>query len=53
MQPTPRHRRAEDDFRRLLSDGDFLPPDDVQYDEASIIFRWHEPKLAVVLDLDG
>jgi hypothetical protein len=53
MDPTPRHRRAEDDFRRMLEMGGIAPPDAVEYDEREILFRWSEQKLVVVMDLDG
>jgi hypothetical protein len=43
---------AEAQFRQLLDGAGLAPPDDVAYDPASLIFRWHAPKLAVVVDLD-
>ena len=52
MRPTPRHKAAERDFRGLLAKGGLAPPDDAEYFPASILFRWHGPKLAVFLDLD-
>ena len=46
---------AEAYFRRMLSEGDLEQPDEVEYDPAAneLIFFWHEPKLAVVLELDA
>jgi hypothetical protein len=52
MPPTTRHQDAEAAFRRLIDDGEFAEPDEVQYEDASVVFLWHEPKLAVVVDLD-
>ena len=51
--PTP--AEAEAYFRDMLSEGDIAQPDDVEYDPAAneLIFFWHEPKLAVVLELDS
>ena len=53
MDPTPRHRAAERDFRRLLHSGGVTPPDLVDYAPDEVIFRWTEEKLAVVLDLES
>jgi hypothetical protein len=33
--------------------GGIASPDDVEYDERQILFRWSEQKLVVVMDLDG
>jgi len=52
MPPTTRHRAAEAAFRRILEDGDLAEPDEVQYTGDSVVFLWHEPQLAVVVDLD-
>jgi hypothetical protein len=51
--PTP--EEAESYFRQMLADGEFEQPDDVEYDPAAneLIFFWHEPKLAVVPELDS
>jgi hypothetical protein len=51
MPPSTRHHEAEVAFRRLIDDGQFAEPDEVQYEEASVVFLWHEPRLAVVVDL--
>jgi len=46
---------AEEYFRQMLADGEIDQPDDVEYDPAAneLVFFWHEPKLAVVLELDS
>ena len=51
----PDPAQAEIHFRAMLSEGDIAQPDDVEYDPAAneLIFFWHEPKLAVVLELDS
>ena len=51
MDSTHRHREAEADFRRLLEDGGFAPPDDVEVLPDELVFKWHEQKVAVVLEL--
>jgi hypothetical protein len=52
MEPTPRHRRAEEDFRRLIASAGLEAPDGVEYASSSLVFRWEGPKLAVVVDLE-
>jgi hypothetical protein len=52
MAITPSHQEAEERFRELLESGGIAPPDEVEYEAASVVFFWHEPKLAVFLDLD-
>ena len=52
MEPTPRHREAEAAFRSLLEDGGLPQPDAVEVSPDGLLFLWHEPKLAVALDLD-
>ncbi len=52
MQPTAKHLEVASTFRRLLSDYDIPPPDGVDYAPDSVIFRWDEQRLAVVVDLD-
>jgi hypothetical protein len=51
MQPSPIHEAAEAHFRRMVESFDLTPPDDVDYTDDSVIFLWHEPKLAVVVEL--
>jgi hypothetical protein len=52
MEPTPRHREAEAAFRSLLEDGGLPQPDAVEVSPYRLLFLWHEPKLAVSLELD-
>jgi hypothetical protein len=52
MQPSPTHEAAEAQFRLLLENAELAPPDDVTYRHDSLLFRWHAPKLAVIVDLD-
>jgi hypothetical protein len=49
---TNTHREIETHMRTLLADADLPPPDDVGYEPESVVFYWHEPKLAVVVDFD-
>jgi hypothetical protein len=51
MQPSPRHRAVEAQFRQLVSNAELEPPEDVEYTLESVIFRWEGPKLSVVVDL--
>jgi hypothetical protein len=53
MDPTPRHRAAERDFRQMLRSGGVAQPDRVDYAPDEIILRWTEQKLAVVVDLES
>lgn len=52
MAPTSQHLAAERTFRALLEDNGLAPPDEVEYDEGSVVFIWREKKLVVVVDLD-
>ena len=52
MAETTRHEEIETHFRALVADADLPPPDDVGYEPESVVFYWHEPKLAVVVDFD-
>ena len=52
MEPTPRHQAAEASFRRLLEEGGLPQPDAVELRPDSLVFLWHESKLAVVVDLE-
>ena len=52
MQPSPREQEAESRFRRLVTSADLDQPDRVEYRGDSLVFFWHGPKVAVVLDLD-
>ena len=53
MDPTPRHRAAERDFRQLLRSGGVAQPDWVDYAPDELLFGWSEQKLAVVVDLES
>jgi hypothetical protein len=48
----PTHQEIETRLRALLAVADLPPPDDVGYEPESVVFYWHEPKLAVVIDFD-
>jgi hypothetical protein len=52
MAMTPRHEEVEERFRALLQSSDLPPPDDVGYEPDSVVFYWHDPKLAVCVDFD-
>ena len=39
-------------MRELLADGGLAQPDEVTYEPNSVVLKWAEPKLAVVVDLD-
>lgn len=52
MASTSRHREVESGFRRLLDEVDLPAPDDVGYEPESVVFYWHEPKLAVIVDFE-
>jgi hypothetical protein len=47
------HAAAERALRELLPDAGLPQPDEVEYREESVVFLWHETKLAVIVDLDG
>jgi hypothetical protein len=52
VQATARHRQIEARFRELVEVGELPEPDEVEYEPESVVFLWHEPKLAVVVDFD-
>jgi hypothetical protein len=52
MPVTQRHRDAEARFRELLESADLPGPDEVGYEPDSVVFYWHEPKLAVFVDFE-
>jgi hypothetical protein len=52
MPPTEQHREAEAAFRNLIDDGDLAEPDDVQYMHEGVLFLWHAPQLAVMVEFD-
>jgi hypothetical protein len=49
---TARHHEVEARFRELVASADVPVPDDVDYEPGSVVFYWHGPKLAVVVDFD-
>src|SRR3954462_7775119 len=53
MEITSEHEAAERAFRELLPEAGLPQPDEVEYREESVVFLWHETKLAVIVDLDG
>ena len=53
MAITGEHAAAERAFRELLPEAGLPQPDEVEYREESVVFLWHETKLAVIVDLDG
>jgi hypothetical protein len=53
MRITREHRDAESRFRELLDAAVLPEPDDVEYEPESVIFYWHEPRVAIFVDLDG
>jgi hypothetical protein len=52
MQATERHREAEERFHELLIEAELPAPDEVSYEPESVVFYWHEPKLAVFVDFE-
>jgi len=52
MRATARHREVETGFRELLADEALPAPDEVGYEPDSVVFYWHEPKVAVFVDFD-
>jgi hypothetical protein len=53
MAITGEHAAAERALRELLPGAGLPQPDEVEYREESVVFLWHETKLAVIVDLDG
>jgi hypothetical protein len=53
MAITGEHEAAERAFRELLPEAGLPQPDEVEYRDESVVFLWHETKLAVIVDLDG
>ncbi len=49
----PNPQQVEARFRNLVDEGGFAQPDDVEHDleAGELIFFWHEPKVAVVIEL--
>jgi hypothetical protein len=53
MHFSPRHQEAESLFRKLVRDADLDQPDAVEYRYDEVVFLWHGPKLAVIVELDA
>jgi hypothetical protein len=53
MAITDEHAAAERAFRELLPEAGLPQPDEVEYREESVVFLWHESKLAVIVELGG
>ena len=45
-------KQAEAAMRRLIEASDLPDPDDVEYRDRNAVLIWHEPKLAVAVDLE-
>jgi hypothetical protein len=52
VEATGRHLEIEARFRDLVAEAELPTPDDVGYEPESVVFYWHEPKLAVAVDFD-
>jgi hypothetical protein len=48
----PTHEEVEARFRRLLRDAELPEPDDAAHEPDSIVFYWHGPKVAVIVELE-
>jgi hypothetical protein len=51
---TPTHQDAEQRMRELIQGAGLPDPDEVRYefDPNEVVLTWHDPKLAVVIDLE-
>jgi hypothetical protein len=49
---TTRHQEVEAQFRRLVDEAELPAPDEVEYEPASVVFYWHAPQVAVIVDFD-
>jgi hypothetical protein len=47
------HRRAEVEaaMQELIAASGLEPPDSVEHEPSAVVFKWTEPKLAVIVDL--
>lgn len=52
MPTAARHHEVEERFRKHLHDAGLPEPDDVQHEPQSVIFFWHDQKVAVCVDLE-
>jgi hypothetical protein len=50
MTPLAQLQAVERSMRELLENTALPPPDEVEYREDSLLFRWRERKLAVVIE---
>jgi hypothetical protein len=49
----PTREQAERAMRQLLADHDLPEPDEIlDHEDGGIVCLWHEPKVAVVVDLE-
>jgi hypothetical protein len=48
----PGRDEAERAMRRLLRDHDLPEPDDILDHEDGIVCLWHEPKVAIIVELE-
>ena len=48
------HRRAqvEATMQELIAASGLEPPDSVEHEPDAVVFKWTEPKLAVIVDLE-
>ena len=52
-QDEPTREQAERAMRELLADHDLPEPDEIlDHEDGGIVCLWHEPKVAVVVDLE-
>ena len=52
-QDQPSREQAERAMRQLLADHDLPEPDEIlDHEDGGILCLWHEPKVAVVVDLE-
>lgn len=53
LPDSPSPAAVETHFRGLLDDQGLAQPDEIHHDleAAEVVFIWHEPKLAVVIEL--
>jgi hypothetical protein len=52
MDDHPSHATVEARMRELIEDAGVAAPDAVVYEPRAVVLLWHEPEVAVVIDLD-
>ena len=54
VQAMTDHRRAEVEatMQELIAASGLEPPDSVEHEPSAVVFKWSEPKLAVIVDLE-